>query len=151
MTINPYQDIHTSILAYCKGFLTRNSITGFQVFDFDAHAVTQELPVDKHLIGLADYSIENQTDMYAVTCVIAVCTLSTDNDLKVLYDTMGKLFAELRPGASGERFAILDSTGLKRGYMTIHDNVMAMPVGRTDTRPFQGIAISFGAGYLELP
>lgn len=149
MTINPYQDIHTSILAYCKGFLTRHSLTGFEVFDFDAHAMIKEMP-NKHLIGISDYSIENQTDMYVVTCVLAVCTYN-DTNLKILYDTMGKMFAELRPGATGERFAVVDANGIKRGYMTVMDNVMAMPVGRTDTRPFQGIAISFGVGYLELP
>lgn len=150
MTINPYIDIHRSILAYCKSFLTRNGITGFEVFDYDAHAVTQELP-DKHLIGLSDYSIENQTDMYEVTCIIAVCTKSNDANLKILYETIDKLFSELRPGSTGERFQIVDNSGIKRGYLTVQDNVLVMPVGRTDTRPFQGIAISFGAGYLELP
>lgn len=152
MTMNPYLDIHRSILAYCNQFLIRNSYSpsAFEVFDYDAHAVVQELPA-KHLIGISDYSIENQTDMYMVTCVLAVCTMSNDQNLTMLYDVMGKLFSELRPGASGERFAILDETGLKRGYLTVGENVMAMPVGRTDTRPFQGIAISFGAGYLALP
>lgn len=147
----PYFDIHTSILAYCKGFLQRTAFAAdFQVFDFDAHAVIQELP-NKHLIGISDYSIENQKDMYMVTCVIAVCTMSTDNDLDVLYQVMDGLFSELKPGATGERFPVLDGNGVKRGYLTVTGDVMAMPVGRTDTRPFQGIAISFGAGYLDLP
>lgn len=150
MSINPYKDVHRSILAYLNQFLSRHSITGFDVFDFDAHAVIQELP-QTHVIGLSDYSIENQTDMYMVTCVIAACTMSDDTDLAILYDVMDKLFAELRPGQSGERFAVVDATGLKRGYMTVGDNVMAMPVGRTDTRPFQGIAVTFGVGYLDLP
>ena len=147
----PYLDINRSLAAYCKNFLTRNGITGFQVFDFDAHATINELPADKHLIGISDYSIENQKDMYMVTCVIAVCTLSTDKNLDVLRGCIDKLYTELKPGASGETMTVVDSSGLKRGYLTVGGDVMALPIGRTETRPFQGIAISFGAGYLELP
>ena len=147
----PYLDINRSLAAYCKNFLIRNNITGFDVFDFDAHATINELPADKHLIGISDYSIENQKDTYVITCVIAVCTLSSDKNITVLRDTVDKLYNELKPGASGENFKIVDSTGLKRGYLTVAGDVMALPIGRTETRPFQGIAISFGAGYLDLP
>ena len=151
MTTGPYLDINRSIAAYLKNFLTRKSINGFQVFDFDAHATINELPSDAHLIGVSDYSIENQKDMYMVTCVLAVCTLSTDKNLTVLRDTIDKLFSELKPGMKSENLIIVDSTGLKRGYLTVGEDVMALPIGRTETRPFQGLAITFGAGYLDLP
>lgn len=147
----PYADINRSLAAYCNKFLTRNSLTGFEVFDFDAHTTINELPGDKHLIGISDYSIENQKDMYLITCVIAVCTLSTDKNITVLRDCIDKLFTELKPGATGENLAIVDSNGIKRGYLTVGGDVLALPIGRTETRPFQGIAITFGAGYLELP
>lgn len=147
----PYADMNRSLAAYLKNFLTRKNITGFQVFDFDAHATVNELPGDKHLIGISDYSIENQKDMYMITCVIAVCTLSTDKNLSVLRDTIDKLFSELRPGAKSENLIVVDESGLKRGYLTVGEDVMVLPIGRTETRPFQGIAITFGAGYLDLP
>lgn len=147
---NAYSDIHRSLLAYCKNFLTRNSVSGFQVYDFEAHAATMELPgVD--LIGLAEYSIENQKDMYEITCLIAVCTKSDDANLTRLRPVVGKLFAELTPGATGAKFEVLDAAGLRRGYMTVMDNVMVMPVGDTKTRPFQTIAVRFGVGYVSLP
>lgn len=146
----PYLDIQRSLLAYCKNFLTRNSITGFQVFDFDAASAINELP-NKHLIGISDYTIENQKDMHVVTCIISVCTMSDDKNLSVLRSVIDKLYAELTPGSTGEKFQILDASGLKRGYLTVGGDVLALSIGRTETRPFQGIAVTFGAGYLELP
>ena len=91
----PYLDINRSLAAYCKNFLIRNNIQNFEVFDFDAHATINELPADKNLIGISDYRIENQKDMYVVTCVIAVCTLSTDKNISILRDTIDKLYEEL--------------------------------------------------------
>lgn len=146
-----YTDIQRSILAYCNQFLTRNSVSGFDVYDFEAHAGTTDLPA-KDLIGLAEYSIENLGgDMFDITCMIAVCTKSDDAGLERLRPVIGKLFKELKPGATGEKFPIVDDAGLKRGYLTVGEGVMVMPVGDTKTRPFQTIAVRFGAGYLNPP
>lgn len=148
--MSAYLDVNRSILAYLKGFLSRNSITGFQVFDFDAHATHQELPASD-LIGISQYSIENMKDLYMVTCMILVCTLSDDADLTRLHGPIDKLFGELVPGTSGTLLQVVDASGTKKGYMTVADDVMVMPVGETETRPIQAIAIKFAVGYLQLP
>lgn len=147
---NAYQDINRSLLAYCNNFLIRHDIKDVDIFDFDAHAVEQELP-DQDLIGIGEYSIENQTDKYHVTCMFIVCTKADDTQLKRLRNLVGSLFAELRPQNSGEPFKIVDEAGLKRGYMTVMDNVLVGPVGSNKTRPVQAIAVAFGVGYASLP
>lgn len=147
---NAYEDCQRSLLAYCKNFLTRNSISGFEVFDFDAHAVEQQLP-DSDLIGIGEYSIENQTDMHHVTCMLIICTKSDDTSLDRLRPVMGAIYKELVPGNTGEILPVVDNTGMKRGYLTVMDNVLVGPVGSTKTRPIQAVGLSFGVGYATLP
>ena len=147
---NAYEDIYRSILSYCNNFLERNSLEGFEVYEFDCHAVEQSLP-DSDLIGLSDYSISNQTDQYIVTCMIIVCTKSDDANLARLRPAIGRLFKELTPGDTGDRFSVIDQQGIRRGYMTVMDDVMVGPIARTQTRPLQAIAVSFGVGYTNLP
>lgn len=146
MPNNPYMDCYTSLLAYCKNFLAANSITGFEVFDFDSHAAKQELP-DSHLIGITDYSIQNNTDMFHITVMFMVCTKADDADLKTLRSVVSKLFAGLTPDA---RFQLLNPAGTKVGEFVVMDEVMATSVGTTKTRPIQGIAVSLGCGYTSL-
>jgi hypothetical protein len=147
---NAYEDVNRSILAYLNGFLSRNSIQDFQVFDFDSHASLQQLP-EKDLIGMGDYSIENKKDQYMVTCTIIVCTQADDAYLERLRPVVGKLFNELTPGATGARFPVVDPSGVTRGFLTVADDTMVLPVGNTKTRPLQAIAVSFAVGYQQLP
>ena len=145
--MSAYLDCHTSLLAYCKNFLIANSIADFQVFDFESHAATQELPAS-HLIGITDYSIQNNTDMYDITVMFMVCTLSDDADLKVLRSVVDKLFAGLIPGS---QFTLVNPAGTAKGEFTVKDEVMATSIGATKTRPIQGLAVSLGVGYTQLP
>ena len=147
---NAYEDIKRSLLSYCNNFLPRNSIEDFEVFDFDTHAVEQKLP-DKDTIGISEYSITNNTDMYIITCMIVVCTKSDDTGLQRLDQAIGRLFNELTPGNTGELFSILDENGIRRGYLTVMDEVFVGSVAKTETRPLKAIAVSFGAGYSSLP
>lgn len=145
-----YSDFKRSILAYVNSMLRRNAINGFQVFDFDTHAVTKELP-QSDLVGIGEYSTTNMKDMHHITCMIMVCTMSDDAELGRLTPVIDALYHELKPGASGEMLPVLDAQGLKRGYLTVMDDVMVTAVGATKTRPIQALALSFGAGYLKLP
>lgn len=148
--MSAYLDINRSILAYCNGVITRHGLEGFQTFDFDAHAVEQELPKED-LIGISEYTIKNLTDHYLVTCMILICTRSDDSNLHRLRPAVDALFQELKPGASGELFSILDENGLRRGYLTVMDDVEATAPGSTKTRPVSGIMLQFAAGYRDLP
>lgn len=147
---NAYEDVQRSLLAYCNGFLDRNGVEDFEVFDFDAHSVEQELP-DSDLIGIGEYSIENMTDHYNVTCMVIVCTKADDTGLRRLRATMGKLFSELKPRNSGNPFKVVDTSGVTRGYLAVMDNVLVGPIGNTKTRPVQAMSVSFAVGYSELP
>lgn len=143
----PYINIQTSLLTYCNNFLSRNNVDDFEVFDFENHAVTNELP-DSNLIGLFEYAIENQTDLYEITCVIAVCTLADDSALEILRSVIDKLFKELKPG-SQLPIVNIDSSpaGQEIGKMVVMDNVKVFPVSKTKVRPIQGIGIRLGASY----
>lgn len=145
MAKDPYSDFLRSLQAYCNDFLTRKAITGFEVFDFEAHAVENELP-NFDLIGINDYMVENQKDMYEVSCVLTICTKADDQNLNRLRGAISAMFAELKPGKTD--IPIKSKTGLTLGNFVVHDPVTVIPVGKTKTRPIQGIAVSFGAGYL---
>lgn len=145
-----YSDFKRSILSYLNNMLSRKAINNFQVFDFDAHAVTKELP-ESDLVGIGEYSLTNSTDMHHITCMIMVCTMSDDTGLDRLSPVVDALYNELKPGTSGEILPVLDKNGIKRGYLTVMDDVMVTAVGATKTRPIQALALSFGAGYLKLP
>ena len=143
--IDVYGDVHRSILNYCSSFLDRNVIQNFQIFDFDAHATIQELP-NSDLLGVSDYAIENQQDIYVVTCMFVVCTKSDDAYLKRLRPVVAKLFSELRPSEEN-LFKLIDENGLKQGTIKIMSDVAALPIGNTKNRPVQAIAVSFSVGY----
>ena len=145
-----YIDMHRSLLSYCDKFLGRNGITGFQVFDWDSHNTIEVLP-DSHLIGISDYAITNEGKKYRIECMLAICTMTDDKDLKILRSVMAKLFNELQPGTTGELLPVLDVNGVKRGYLTVGEQVGATSIGSTDTRPLIGLMVSFGAGYIDLP
>lgn len=137
-----YKVLKTSTLAYCKGFLTRNtSITNTDVFDFDSHASLQELP-EKDLIGISEFSVENSGDTYYVNCIVTICTKSDDSNILRLTNIMDKMFSEIRPGATGDKFKVVDSAGTRLGNFTVKSPVEATPVMKSKTRPIQGIMVS---------
>lgn len=146
----PYIDINTSLLAYCKNAITRQGLSGFEVFDFDTHASIQALP-DADLIGICDYSITNQGDDFMVTCMIMVCTKADDTYLKRLRPVIDGLFSELTPGRDNSNLKVVDPSGITRGFMKVMKDVMVTPVGASETRPIQGIAVSLSVGYAQLP
>lgn len=144
-----YFNVQQSLLAYCKDFLTRNSISDFDVFDFDVHGVLNDLP-NKDLIGIAEFGIENSQETYISTCMIVVSTKADDKDLTRLRNVIDKLFEELKPGYKGISVKNA-STGNVLGNMTVMDDVGALAVARTATRPVQMIAIQLGSSFLVPP
>lgn len=136
-----YSDCRASLLKYCKDFLTKNSLTGYQVFDFDTHASLHDLP-DEKLIGISELSLENSDNTYVAYCMIGVATKANDTYLKELLDVMDKMYDELRPD---HILQIVDkSDGVTpKGNLKVMDNVSLMPVARTNSRPVQFIAVPF--------
>ncbi len=145
-----YKDTKTSILAYLKNFITRNSLTNIQVFDFDSHASIHKLP-EVTLIGQAGLTISNIGEQYVVNCVLGVCTLSTDTNLLILTDIIDKLFDELKPGFMNEDLVIKNTSGNILGHLKVSGDVSVQPVDSEDNRPLQGINVEFVLGYDSLP
>lgn len=145
-----YNNIAASIKKHCKGFIDNDAdFLGFQTYDFDAFATENDMP-SAPLIGIAEYSLENLDRQYIVTCMICICTTAEDTALKLIRKLTGKLMTDLQVGAGHIRI-VNATTGVDLGNLVIMDNVKALPVARTDTRPVQMIAISFGAAFLTPP
>jgi len=145
---NLHQDVHSSLLKMCKDFITDNGLTGFQVFDFDAHASLNEIP-EQHLVGVGEYALREDVDSYQGECMIIISTLQTDANLKVLRPAVSKMFARLK---AGRDIQLVQSTNaLSLGNLRIKEGTEAMPVARTESRPLVGINISFGLALLSPP
>lgn len=144
-----YEDIHRSLLAFCNDFITANptAMTGFQVFDFDTHAVEQELP-ESNLIGIIDYGFDDVQDLYEVSCGLMVCTFADDQNLTVLRKAMGLLSNKIKVG---EQIPIKNAAGATLGSMTFKTPISFLPVGKSKNRPIQAIGLNLGAGYVSRP
>lgn len=142
-----YMNTKASLLKYCKDFCTRNGFD-FDVFDFDAHATINELP-DNDLIGIGEFSMENNSQMYIVTCMIGVCTKADDQNLTRLSPAIDKLFNELQPDRVDNILEIVTAdVGEKTGQFKIINPIAVLPVARNaKARPFQTVAVSLAATF----
>lgn len=144
---NIQYDVRSSLLKMCKDFITQNSLTGYEVFDFDAHAGVNDLP-NNHLIGIAEYSLGEMSDTYEGECMVIICTKQDDTNLKELYPNTSKMFARLKAGRTIP--VVQSDDGVVIGNLKVHSGTEAMSVARTKARPLQAINISFGLS-LVLP
>lgn len=144
-----FNNIRASLLSHCKNFIEANSYSTFDVFDFDAHATQDSLPLDRDLIGIAEYSLENEDKTYRTTVLFVVSTTSKDSGNRLLNEVVGKLFGTLRPGTN--LTAVKSDSGAHIGHLVTMSPVAVMAVAATEGRPFQGIAASFGSSFLVPP
>ena len=145
---NLHYDVNSSLLMMCKDFITDNSLTDFDVFDFDAHASLNDLP-NNHLAGVAEFSMMENGDSYDGHCTILVCTKQDDANLKILKPTVSKMFARLK---TGREIQLVQSTdALVLGNLKIKSGTEALPVARTETRPLIAITVNFGLTLLSPP
>lgn len=143
-------DIKASLLKYCNDFIISQGATATVInFDFDAHATQEQWP-DKDLVGIAELGVSNHTDHYVTTLMIGVCTRSDDKELQRLSPLIAELFDKLKPGDMEVK--IVDyQTGMIKGGLVVMDHVNLMPVGRTNTRPVQFIAVQLASSFLSPP
>lgn len=141
---NVYVDIKASLLKMCNDMFA-SSPEQVQIFDFDAHATIEEFP-EADLVGIAEYQIENLDRHYIITAMITVCTTAEDDQIVKLTQYINTIFDTLIPGY--RTIPVVDSnTGVSRGNLVVMDNVKALPVGRTSTRPLQMVAVSFASAF----
>lgn len=146
MTPDYYNIIFKSLVGFCYDFIKENNLD-FDSFDFDAHASLEELP-QKNLIGVGEYSLQEEQELYYGSCSIFISTLQTDHNINILRPTLAKLFAELH---TNRRIPIYnDDFTQEIGNIVIMNGTQAMPVARTKTRPLAGINISFATAVFQI-
>lgn len=138
-----YLNVKASLLKYCKEFNQRHSL-GFDIFDFDAHTTINELP-DVDLIGIGDYSLDNDGELITVSCLIGVVTKADDHNLNRLSPVIDKLITELYPNKVDSDLVVVTATdGLPYGQLKLTGQIAALPVSRTmQARPYQTVAVTF--------
>lgn len=146
---NVYENVRISLLKFCKDLIDELELTeDFEVFDFDAHATVDELP-PKHLIGLAEYALENNDRLYTATGMFVVCTRADDEETKMLRNVISKIFSKLKPGRPLAK--VENSTGDNIGFITTLAPVETMPIAATKGRPLMAVASQFGTNFVAPP
>ena len=141
-------DVGKSLIKMCNDFIVSNSLTDFQVFDFDAHASLNELP-ETNLIGIAEYSLTELGGYYSGSCMVIVSTKQSDSDLTVLRPVVSKMFNRVK---SDSVITVVEGdTGSVLGNLKVMAGTEAMAVARTKSRPLQAMNISFGLSLSEVP
>lgn len=137
-------DIGASLFAMCKQFMVDQGLDteDWEVFDFDAHTVQQGFP-DKHLVGIAEYSLTEQQGMYEGHCMVIICTKQDDSQLKILKPLVSKMFNRLKVTSSIPIYE--EATGNTLGNLKTMDGTEASAIARTSGRPLQAVNIRFGA------
>lgn len=133
-----YLNTKASLLKYCNDFKTRHDFA-LDVFDLDSHASVNELPAED-LIGVAEYSIENDAGLYTATCQIFVSTQADDQNLKRLSPIIDKLFDELQVDTILQ--IVTASEGEDYGKLKVYNSVVVFPVARNaKARPLQSLGL----------
>lgn len=127
-----YQDVWASLLRLCRIINNDNSL-GATVYDFEAHAITEELP-NSHLIG------PNSLGMSLTTVEDVVFSLgfsSYGEDTALFHHRKGisLLYEALCPEKQIPLFNL--ETNLQIGNMLLTDDTMIQPMSRAVARPLQ--------------
>lgn len=142
-----YLDVQSSLLAFCKQTKEYLSLDAFEIFDFDSNASLNKLPATD-LIGIAEYSLENDEETHTGACSFVVCTLADDANLRRLRPVVDYLYSKLEPGFSIPIIRTID--GELIGNAVVMRPVGALPVTTTEVRPLIEIVVRFGLA-LENP
>jgi len=146
---NIHLNINASLLKVCKDFILSEGLSAdYDVFDFDAHASLNDLP-NKGLIGIAEYSLAEDSDMYSGECMIVISTMQDDLNLQKLKPLVSKMFSKWRTGQ--EIAAVTADNGTLIGNIKVHSGTEALSVARTQSRPLQMISVSFGLATVLSP
>lgn len=149
MTMDAYLDVQASLLKVCKDYVTGSPDLGFDILDFDTHATIEALPA-RHLIGIAEYQMENDQETYYVDVLMTICTQASDNGLKILRPLAAEIFKDMRPG---KQFSVVSRTNVNTlvGTMTVMNNVKMLPIGRANSRPIQMMAVRLAVAFASPP
>jgi len=140
-----YENVIASLLAHCNLHVSQLGLEEeFETFDFDRHASINDLPDQKHLIGVGEIGMNNATELFDVSCSFIVCTTVDDTKLTHLRKVIGVLFDKLTPGRT--YIPMLDAkNGQKIGQLLVMDDVALLPMARSKGRPLQVISARFAA------
>lgn len=128
---------HSSLLRFCNAFAIemKNQHQNLTVVDYEAHADVETLP-KSDLIGVANFAIQQDEQMYHIEAMIGITTYD-DHNLFRLKQLTSRLFDYLAPTNMIE---LVDAdTAEPIGQMTIKNGTRAMPVAGSAQRPMRFI------------
>lgn len=143
---NLVQNIEASLLKRCKEVAIEASLSGFDIFNFDAHSVINDLP-DKDLIGISELSITDHGGTLFVKSMIVISTKNDDNGIKRCRNAANLLFEAFMSDIQFK--AVSATTGNDFGVLTIRPGTTLLPVGSTKSRPLQIIAVELAFAGLQ--
>jgi hypothetical protein len=135
-----YRDAHGSMVKFCRDFTEANPAWGLEVYDFDAHVANQEFP-DADILGPYQFQFSIDGGVFTIMTMVGVSTRDDPNLFK-LRDVTSRLYEQLLPSRIIQLYD--SNTVTPRGVMKAMDGTALSPVARTNSRPFQYIAVSFG-------
>ena len=146
-----YTNIQASLLRYCTDFLQNHNLNDkFEVFDFDSHSSINDMPSDKDVIGIGEFSLQEDEKNYYATLYFSVSTTSDDANLKRLRPVVDQLFSQLKVGEA--LCPIINSESSKIvGNLVVMNGTEVLPVARTTTRPLVMIGVMLGSTLLVPP
>lgn len=136
-------NVQASLQKMCYDFIVENSLVteDWESFDFDAHTVENDLP-NKGLVGVGEFSLTEEDDMFYGDCMIMISTPQDDSNLKKLKPLTSKMFFKLR---GGNTIQLVDGdNGIVGGVIKFMSGTQAMPIARTKSRPLQIFNLRFG-------
>jgi hypothetical protein len=144
--MNLYRDLHATLVVRCNEHIAELKTLGFldtnaEYFEWDAHAVTAELP-SKDLLGLQGISLDDDEQLLTSTCSIVVSTYE-DPEINNLRKTVNYLFDSYN---LGERFPLKDATTGVATSWVVPSLRSITPVANTMTRAVQMLLLEFKVG-----
>lgn len=127
-----YQHVWASLIRFCRD-LNTSAALGATVYDFEAHAITEELP-KSHLIGPLALSM-SKTSVETVSFSLGFSSFGEDKALFHHRKGIATLYAALAPESKIPIFNL--DTAAQIGEMVLTDDTLVEPMTRAVARPFQ--------------
>lgn len=137
-----HKDIIASIYKFCSDFIEECRLLelsdNMTFFNYDAHAEETDIP-NNDLFGSANITYNTDGDMLDLNFGLGVSTMDDPNHFR-LHDIIDLLMQKVDPN-EGVVPLIDSTTGEEIMLMKVAGQVTLLPVGRTEIRDLQMVAI----------
>lgn len=129
-----YQNIWASLVKFSRD-LNTTYLLGAEVYDFEAHAITEELP-NTHLIGPHSLSMSADPVEFA-SFAIGFSSYGEDRALFHQRAAISSIYESLKPEQQIPLYHA--GTALQIGNLIITEDTIIPPMTRASARPFQTV------------